>query len=103
MSGEAWRATDLVKMVRTLQPDIIIDNVLEAPRAQNRRSTPEISLVLSRSFHLKALSMRKATPYLGKRVLLSTTIGYCATDRDYKSPKQVIRALAECVSNGNLC
>jgi hypothetical protein len=28
MSGEKWRATELVKMVRQLQPDIIIDNRL---------------------------------------------------------------------------
>lgn len=29
MRGEAWRATELVNMVRQLQPDVIIDNRLE--------------------------------------------------------------------------
>ena len=30
LRGEAWRATELVRMVRSLQPHIIIDNRLEA-------------------------------------------------------------------------
>lgn len=29
LTGEAWRASELVRMVRSLQPDIIIDNRLE--------------------------------------------------------------------------
>ena len=32
MAGEQWRATDLIKTVRELQPDVIIDNRLEADR-----------------------------------------------------------------------
>lgn len=30
MSGEMWRAIDLIKMVRSLQPNAIINNRLEA-------------------------------------------------------------------------
>lgn len=30
MSGEKWKATELVKIVRELQPGIILDNRLEA-------------------------------------------------------------------------
>lgn len=29
MTGEKWKATELIKMVRTYQPDVIIDNRLE--------------------------------------------------------------------------
>ena len=29
MTGEKWKATDLIKMVRHYQPDVIIDNRLE--------------------------------------------------------------------------
>ncbi len=29
LRGEAWRATDLIRMVRRHQPDVIIDNRLE--------------------------------------------------------------------------
>ena len=29
LTGEAWRASELVRMVRSLQPDIIIDNRLD--------------------------------------------------------------------------
>lgn len=32
MFGEKWKATELIKMVRTLQPEVIIDNRLEASR-----------------------------------------------------------------------
>lgn len=29
MTGEKWKATELIKMVRKYQPDVIIDNRLE--------------------------------------------------------------------------
>ena len=38
LTGEAWRASELVRMVRSLQPDIIIDNRLEVQRLRLHRN-----------------------------------------------------------------
>jgi alpha-L-fucosidase len=105
MTGEAWRATDLVKMVYSLQPDIIIDNRLGG---NLKAKTPEI---YSGDF----ASPEQIIPPEGvvneegvslpweACITLNDHWGYCASDRNYKSSKQVIRTLAECVSkNGNL-
>lgn len=105
MAGEAWRATDLVKMVRELQPDIIIDNRLggNVKSAQPEIyagdfASPEQIIPPEGVLNEKGDSI----PWEAC-ITLNNHWGYCANDHDYKSPTQVIRALVECVSkNGNL-
>lgn len=105
MSGEAWRATDLVKMVRTLQPDIIIDNRLGG---NLKSAKPEIYAgdfaCPEQIIPPEGIVNENGDPIPWEAcITLNNHWGYCATDSDYKSPKQVIRALVECVSkNGNL-
>lgn len=105
MKGEAWRATELVDMVRKLQPHIIIDNRLGGDIKARR---PEV-------YAGDFASPEQIIPPGGivdedgnpipweACITLNDHWGYCAADKNYKSPKQVIRALVECVSkNGNL-
>lgn len=105
MTGEKWEATKLVKMIRELQPDIVIDNRLGG---NIKSASPEI---YSGDF----ASPEQIIPPGGIKNELGESIpweacitmnnhwGYCSKDKDFKSPKQLIRALVECVSkNGNL-
>ncbi|PLS04889.1 alpha-L-fucosidase [Neobacillus cucumis] len=111
MSGETWKATQLIEMVRSLQPHIIIDNRLDANGEQGGSI---------KSGHQKPYSGDFASPEqiippegivdtLGNPIpweaciTLNNNWGYCSRDKTYKSPKVVIRKLVECVSkNGNL-
>lgn len=102
MSGEAWRATDLVKMVRELQPHIIIDNRLGG---NIKSEKPEIYAGDFASpeqiIPPEGVVNEKGDPVPWEAcITLNDHWGYCANDLDYKSPKQVIRALVECVSKG---
>lgn len=105
MTGEVWKATELVNMVYSLQPDIIINNRLGANLKQPNPpiyagdfATPE--QVLPRDTIVDASG--RPIPW-ESCMTLNRNWGYCASDKDYKTPKQVIRALVECVSkNGNL-
>ena len=105
MSDEAWRATELVKMVRSLQPGIIIDNRLGG---NIKSANPEI---YSGDFASpeqiippEGIVDEQGNPVPWEACLtLNGHWGFCAVDKDYKSPMQVVRALVECVSkNGNM-
>ncbi len=111
MSGEKWRATELVNMVRSLQPDVIIDNRLEA----SGESTGSIRSRTPSAYAGDFASPEQIIPPEGivdedgnpipweACVTLNNNWGYCAADKNYKSPKLLIRKLVECVSkNGNL-
>ncbi|SDC28790.1 alpha-L-fucosidase [Paenibacillus sp. UNCCL117] len=105
MTGEKWKATELVKMIRSIQPDIIIDNRLGG---NIRAAEPEV-------YAGDFFSPEQIIPpggivdVNGKPVPWEACItlndhwGYHSTDKNYKSAQQVIRTLVECVSkNGNL-
>lgn len=105
MTGEKWRATELVNMMRSIQPDIVIDNRLGG---NIMKREPEI---YAGDFY----SPEQIIPPGGivnedgekvpweACITLNAHWGYSARDKEYKSPKQVVRALVECVSkHGNL-
>ena len=105
MSGETWEATRLVKMMRELMPDIIIDNRLGGDL---KKASPEI---YSGDF----ASPEQVIPPRGivnsngdsipweACITLNDHWGYCSTDKNFKDSKAVIRCIIECVSkNGNL-
>ncbi|MBS4198204.1 alpha-L-fucosidase [Bacillus sp. FJAT-49732] len=105
MTGEKWKATELINMIRGIQPDIIIDNRLGG---NIKSSNPE---VYAGDFY----SPEQIVPPGGildedgnqipweACITLNDNWGYHAKDKNYKSPKQAIRTLVECVSkNGNL-
>jgi alpha-L-fucosidase len=103
-SGEKWRATKLVNMVRAHQPDIIIDNRLGG---HMERANPE---PYAGDFEGPEQIIPSETMIddLGRPIpwesciTLNTSWGY-KNDMNYKSATQIIRILVECVSkNGNL-
>lgn len=111
MTGEKWEASRLVKMVRELQPDIIIDNRLEASGdgyGSIKTSNPSL---YSGDFASpeQIIPPSGVTNELGESIPWESCItmnnnwGYCASDKLFKSPKLIVRKLVECVSkNGNL-
>jgi|GEM_PF-23985 len=105
MTGEKWKATELINMVRSIQPDIIIDNRLGG------NLLGENAEVYAGDFYSPeqiippggVVDARGESVPWEACITLNENWGYHATDKAYKSPKQVIRALVECVSkNGNM-
>jgi len=102
MTGEKWEATKLINMIRSLQPDIIIDNRLGG---NIKSRNPEI-------YAGDFASPEQIIPPEGvvdedgnpipweACITMNNHWGYVADDKDFKSPKQLIRALVECVSKG---
>lgn len=107
MTGETWKATDLVNMVRKLQPHIIIDNRLDV--SQSIKSNNPLLYSGDFASPEQIIPANGITDESGNPVpweaciTLNNTWGYHSTDRTFKSPKLLIRKLVECVSkNGNL-
>jgi alpha-L-fucosidase len=105
MTGEKWRATELIRMVRSLQPHIIVDNRLGG----NIRSAEPEEYAGDFYSPEQIIPPGGIVDELGRQVPWEACItlndhwGYHSEDRNYKSAKQVIRSLVECVSkNGNL-
>ncbi|MFD2328674.1 alpha-L-fucosidase [Cohnella sp. GCM10020058] len=111
MQGEKWRASELIAMMRELQPHIVIDNRLEAGGEGGGSIYTKAPLAYAGDF----ASPEQIIPPSGVTdedgqpipweacVTLNNNWGYVASDNNYKSPTIVIRKLVECVSkNGNL-
>jgi alpha-L-fucosidase len=111
LTGEAWRASELVQRVRALQPHILIDNRLGASGEGNNKFRTANPTVYAGDFACpeqiippEGLVDEDDRPVPWEACMtLNRNWGYCAADRDYKSAQQVIHALVECVSkNGNM-
>lgn len=108
MSGETWRAAELMEMARSLQPGLLIDNRLDASGDTNRSIESLEPPPYCGDFACpeQIIPPQGLTDEAGRPVpweaclTLNNHWGYCAADHDYKSPRQVIRALVECVSKG---
>lgn len=108
MAGEKWRATELIDMVRSHQPDVIIDNRLEGAGDNFGSILSKNPLPYSGDF----ASPEQIIPPEGIRDELGEPVpwelcatmnnhwGYCNFDHLYKSPGLIIRKLVECVSKG---
>ncbi len=102
MRGEAWKATELVRLVRNLQPGILIDNRLGG---NIRALQPEV-------YAGDFASPEQIIPPEGVLneagqlipweacITLNDHWGYNSTDKNWKSPRTIIRTLVECVSKG---
>ncbi len=107
MTGEKWRAQQLVQMVRNNQPGIILNNRLQASGGGviGRRDfflgdfdTPE------QGVPEKDLTDEFGNPIRWETCLtLNNNWGYAQNDNNWKSPSLVIHTLVDIVSkNGNL-
>ncbi len=111
MTGEAWRATELIHKVRALQPHILIDNRLSASGQGNQKFATKNPEIYAGDFACPEQIIppeglvtedNHSVPWEAC-LSLNNHWGYCAADQDYKSSRQVIHALVECVSkDGNM-
>ncbi len=111
MAGEKWEATKLIKMMRSLQPHIIIDNRLEVNGEKNSGIYTSNPSIYSGDFASpeqiippQGVSDETGSPIPWEAcITLNNNWGYASADHLYKTSKTVIRKLVECVSkNGNL-
>lgn len=108
MRGETWRATELVDMVRTLQPGVIIDNRLEVSgegygSLAQCRPTPYHGDFVSPEQMIPPNGIQDAEGgdlYWEACVTMNRNWGYHAADRFYKPASMLIKKLVECVSKG---
>lgn len=111
MTGEAWKATELVNMVRSYQPDVIIDNRLEV----SGEGFGSIATDTPSDFSGDFVSPEQIIPPNGLQsesgrdlvweacITMNDHWGYCAKDKNFKPASMIIKKLVECVSkNGNM-
>ena len=108
MTGEKWKATELIKMVRKYQPDVIIDNRLEGAGDNHGSITTEEPLIYSGDFASpeqiippKGVCDDKGEPIQWELcATMNNHWGYCNFDHQYKTPQMLVRKLVECASKG---
>jgi alpha-L-fucosidase len=107
LTGETWKATELVTMSRSFQPHLIIDNRLGASGEQQNITTTNRPIFAGdfacpeQMIPPEGLADAQGKPYPWEAcITMNDHWGYCAADHEYKSPGQIIRALVECVSKG---
>ena len=108
LRGKAWKATQLVDMVRALQPGVIIDNRLEV----SGEGYGSLAECRPTAFHGDFVSPEQMIPPNGIQdaegrdmawevcVTMNRNWGYHATDRFFKPAPMLIRKIVECVSKG---
>lgn len=108
LNGEAWKATELIKMVRSHQPDVLVDNRLEASGEGFGSIVTEHPNCYSGDFASpeQIIPPEGIVNVKGEAVpwelcaTMNNNWGYVPTDHDFKSPTMLIRKLVECVSKG---
>lgn len=111
MRGEKWRASELMSMVRTYQPDIIVDNRLEV----SGEGFGSIATVNPTPYSGDYVSPEQIIPpnglyredgsmlYWESCITMNDNWGYCSLDKNFKPADMIIKKLVECVSkNGNM-
>ena len=111
LTGEAWKATELVRMIRKYQPHVLMDNRLEV----SGEGFGSLMTANPTEFSGDFVSPEQIIPPEGildeagnpvvweSCVTMNNHWGYCSTDHNLKSAEMIIKKLIECVSkNGNL-
>lgn len=108
LRGEAWRATELIRMVRELQPDVIIDNRLEV----SGEGYGSLAQCKPAPYHGDFVTPEQMIPpggikdvegkdmYWEACVTMNGNWGFHATDHYFKPASMLIKKLVECVSKG---
>lgn len=108
LRGEAWKATELIQMVRELQPDVIIDNRLEV----SGEGYGSLAAGNPTPYHGDFVTPEQMIPPEGIKdvngkdmyweacVTMNGNWGYHATDHYFKPASMLIKKLVECVSKG---
>jgi alpha-L-fucosidase len=108
MRGEKWRATELIKMIRSYLPDVIIDNRLEV----SGEGFGSIAAGNPTDFSGDFVSPEQIIPVNGITdnkgelipweacITMNNNWGYHVSDKNFKSAPLIVRKLVECVSKG---
>lgn len=108
MRGEKWKATELMSMVRRLQPDVIVDNRLEVSGEGYGSIATEEPTAYSGDF----VSPEQIIPPHGLRrtngdllaweacITMNNHWGFHRYDHDFKPASMIIHKLVDCVSKG---
>ena len=108
MRGEKWKATELVRMIRSYQPDVLMDNRLEV----SGESFGSLATQNPTEYCGDFVSPEQIIPPegvvddMGKPVVWESCItmnnnwGYNSRDNHFKTADIVIKKLVECVSKG---
>ncbi len=108
LRGQAWRGTELVDMVRSLQPDVLIDNRIEV----SGEGFGSLYHCAPTPYHGDFVTPEKFIPPHGIRdsrgnpmvwescVTMNNNWGYCFSDHNFKPAPLLIKKLVECVSKG---
>lgn len=107
-SGAAWRAEELVHMVRALQPEILINSRLEASGGSlgtllTNTPSPWAGDFATPEQILPPAPLRRpdGTPVCWEACqTMNNSFGYTDADRCFKSAKTCIHQLVSCVSKG---
>lgn len=108
MRGPKWHAEELMQMVRSCQPDILIDNRLEV----SGEGFGSLYECRPTSYHGDFITPEKMIPPQGLQdvqgrdlcwescVTMNNNWGYARDDYNYKPASMMIQKLVECVSKG---
>jgi alpha-L-fucosidase len=111
MKGAKWKSRELMEMVRSLQPWLIVDNRLEGSGEESGTILTANPSDFAGDFACpeQMIPPGGIVNELGESVpweaciTLNNHWGYTSEDRHWKSAEMVVRMLVECVSkNGNL-
>ena len=108
MRAETWHGEELVRMIRSLQPDIILNNRMEASGEGFGSLTEERPEITSGDFVTpeQIIPPNGIRNYRGDPVMWEACVtmnnhwGYCRDDHYYKPACMIIQKLVECVSKG---
>lgn len=101
--GERWKATELMRMIRSLQPDVVVNDRL------GRESIKEVEPPAYTGDYDQAemdIPREQVRDKAGRAVPweswfpVSNSWAYNPSDEEYKSAGTIIRALVNCVSKG---
>ena len=108
LRGDAWRGTELVNTVRSLQPGVLIDNRIEV----SGEGFGSLYRCEPAPYHGDFVTPEKFIPPQGIRdvqgepmvwescVTMNNNWGYYPEDRNFKPAGLLIKKLVECVSKG---
>ncbi|WP_346696665.1 alpha-L-fucosidase [Thermophilibacter mediterraneus] len=108
LRGDAWRGTQLMEMVRSLQPDVVTNNRLEV----SGEGYGSLAACRPTPYHGDFVTPEKIVPPTGIRdaegrplawescVTMNDNWGYHATDKNFKPAPLLVHKLVECVSKG---
>lgn len=108
MRGEKWKATELVRMIRSYQPDVLMDNRLEVSGEGFGSLATQNPSEYSGDFVSpeQIIPPEGVVDDLGRPVVWESCItmnnnwGYNSRDDHFKTADMIIKKLVECVSKG---